>query len=69
MINFPLPSDLIPLEQAARRLSIPAGWLREEIEAGRLPVLRAGQVILVHVPTLARLLAERAMETGVRHGD
>lgn len=45
---------------AARCLRVPAGWLRDEIEAGRLPALIAGSRVLVHVPTVAAELAERA---------
>lgn len=53
-------SEPLPLHKAARCLRVPARWLREEIEAGRVPALRARRAILVHVPTVARLLAERA---------
>lgn len=54
------PSEPVPLNIAARCLRVPARWLREEIEANRLPALVAGRALLVHVPTVARLLAERA---------
>ncbi|HED53177.1 MAG TPA: hypothetical protein ENJ00_03130 [Phycisphaerales bacterium] len=54
------PTDPVPLNIAARCLRIPARWLRDEIQAGRLPALQAGRVVLVHVPTLAEALAERA---------
>ena len=54
-INEPLP-----VNKAARCLRVPARWLRDEIEAGRVPGLRAGRAVLIHVPTVARLLAERA---------
>ena len=54
------PSEPVPLNIAARCLRVPARWLREEIESGRLPALCAGRVHLVDVATLARLLAERA---------
>ena len=50
----------LPLNKAARYLCVPARWLRDEIEAGRLPGLCAERTILVHVPTVAKLLAERA---------
>lgn len=62
----PLPSEPLPLNIAARCLRIPAHWLRDEIEAGRIPALVAGRSVLVHAPTVAALLAERAKgETGV----
>ncbi len=58
-------SEVVSLPRAARILGVPAKWLREEIEAGRLPGLRAGrQTILVHTPTVAALLAERARDGG-----
>lgn len=56
------PSEPVPLNIAARCLRVPARWLREEIEAGRLPGLRADRVILVDVATVARLLSERARD-------
>ena len=54
------PSEPTPLNRAARLLRVPARWLREEIEAGRIPALVAGRATLVHVPTVAAILAERA---------
>jgi hypothetical protein len=50
----------LPVTKAARCLNVPAKWLRREIESGRLPGLQADNAILCHVPTLIRLLAERA---------
>jgi len=35
-------------------------WLRDEVEAGRIPALIAGRAVLVHVPTVATIIAERA---------
>lgn len=67
MVTKPLPTDPLPFNLAARCLRVPARWLRTEIEAGRLPALIAGTRILVHVPTVAAILAERAKsEVGVR---
>jgi hypothetical protein len=54
------PSDPVPLNLAARCLCVPARWLREEIDAGRIPALVAGRATLVHVETVAAILAERA---------
>jgi len=57
----------LPLNLAARCLRVPARWLRDEIDAGRIPALIAGRKALVHVPTVAALLAERARKgEGVR---
>ena len=52
--------EALPIVEAARRLGVPPAWLRGEIDAGQLPALKAGSAILVHVPTIAALLAERA---------
>ena len=57
--------EAVPLRIAARSLRVPAHWLRQEIEAGRLPALSAGKVVLVHVPTVRRMLDHRA-RTSVR---
>ena len=66
MVTNQLPSDPLPLNLAARCLRVPARWLRDEIEAGRIPALIAGRCALIHVPTVAALLAKRAKgEAGV----
>jgi len=68
MVNT-YPSEPLPLNLAARCLRIPARWLREEIDAGRVPALIAGRSVLVHVPTVAVLLADRAkLASGVSRG-
>lgn len=54
------PSEPLPLNRAARLLRVPARWLREEIDTGRIPALFAGRATLVHIPTVAVILAERA---------
>jgi len=57
---------LLPLPHAARRLRVPSKWLREEAEAGRIPHLKAGVRLLLHVPTVEKLLLRRATTGG--HG-
>ena len=66
MVTKQLPSDPLPLNLAARYLRVPADWLRDEIDAGRIPALIAGRSVLVHVPTVAVLLAERAVNHQAR---
>lgn len=61
------PNEPLPLHIAARHLRVPARWLRDEIESGRLPALRAGRTILIHVPTVAAALAERAKAERADH--
>lgn len=70
-----LSRDLHATATAARFLNVPARWLRAEALAGRLPHLRAGHRLLFHLPTVVRLLAERAAaqtpslgSEEVRHG-
>jgi hypothetical protein len=36
------PRGLLPLRRAARQVGVPAKWLREQAEAGKVPGLRAG---------------------------
>ena len=61
MRNQELPTEPLPLSKAAFCLRVPTRWLRAEIEAKRLPALIAGRAILVHVPTVAKILAQRAI--------
>jgi len=54
----------------ARRLGVPAEWLRAEANAGRIPCLRAGRVLLFNVSAVEATLAERARrlsEKGAAH--
>lgn len=54
------PRHAVPHSDAARFLGVKAAYLAAEIKAGRLPGLIAGETILVHVPTVAACLAQRA---------
>ena len=51
---------LFQIGAAARLLDVPQTWLRAEALAGRIPCLKAGGRILVHLPTVEQLLVERA---------
>lgn len=64
MMKTHYPKEPLPLNKAARCLRIPARWLRDEVDAGRLPGLKAGGTILIHVPTVARKLVQRAKGVG-----
>jgi len=62
-MNGHLPtSDLLPLNLVARRLRVPVKWLREEAEAGRVPALRAGNVLLCNPTAVEEVLLERARQ-------
>lgn len=52
--------DLVSLRVLARRLRVPAEWLRAEAEGNRLPAVKAHDALLFHYPTVVRILAERA---------
>jgi hypothetical protein len=54
------PALLTPLGSTARLLRVPAAWLRDEADAGRLPHLRAGNAYLFDVDLVERLLLDRA---------
>jgi hypothetical protein len=56
---------LMPLAAMARLLRVPARWLRAEAEAGRVPHLKAYNVLLFDPETVERLLLERARREGV----
>ncbi len=60
--------SLVPLGYAARRLHVPARWLRNEALAGRIPHLRAGNRIVFDAELVERILIERARTgQGVNH--
>lgn len=46
----------------ARRLRVPATWLRAEAEAGRIPHLRAGTALLFDPVVVERLIVARLNE-------
>ena len=56
------------LAAAARRLGVPARWLKSEAEAGRLPALRIGKRFLFNVAQVELALLQRA-ENGLRKND
>jgi hypothetical protein len=47
----------------ARRLRIPATWLRAEAEAGRIPHLRAGSALLFDPEVVERIVFDRMRES------
>ena len=56
-------SRYLSVPDTAAQLGVPAGWLREEIDAGRLPHLRAGRSMRCNPEAVAQALDERARET------
>jgi hypothetical protein len=49
--------EVVPL---AKRLGVPATWLRAEAEQGKLPCVNAGGVLLFNLQAVKRALAKRA---------
>jgi len=50
----------------ARRLRVPATWLRAEAEAGRIPHLRAGSAFLFDPEIVERIVFERLRELSTK---
>lgn len=55
-------NNLLKTGQMARCLGVPARWLREEAEAGRIPALKADNIFLFDPETVTRILTERAQK-------
>ena len=51
--------DLLSLPGAARRLGVPAKWLKAEAEADRVPHLRAGSRYLFDLGKLQEAIRQR----------
>jgi hypothetical protein len=47
----------------ARRLRVPATWLRAEAYAGRIPHLRAGRALLFDPEVVERVVLDRLRES------
>ena len=54
--------ELVTLHGLAKQLRLPAVWLKAEVEAGRIPVLRAGRRLLFNSEAVERVLLDRAAE-------
>ena len=48
------PPDLVGVAALARRLKIPAAWLKAETAAGRIPHLKAGRRLLFNLDAVKR---------------
>ena len=55
-----MPETFVPVSTAAIPLGVPSAWLKREVQAGRLPHLRAGRRVLVNVEAVRRALLERS---------
>lgn len=55
-------SELVTLRELAKRLGLSVAWLRAEVDAGRLPHLKAGKRLLFSVEAVRDHLIRRASE-------
>ena len=53
-------SKLLLIGPTARRFRVPVAWLRQEAEAGRVPHLKAGRVLLFDPEAVEAVLLDRA---------
>jgi hypothetical protein len=53
-------TNLLNIVGLARRLHLPAAWLKAEAKAARIPSLRAGRRFLFNPEAVERVLLERA---------
>jgi len=58
---------ILKLSHAARMYGVPVGWLKEQVEAGRIPAVRAGQIYLVKPKKVEEFLLQQA-EGGQTNG-
>jgi hypothetical protein len=61
-------SDLLSLSRMARRIGVPAAWLRAQADAGRVPCLRVGKRYLFHVCTVQEAVARMAANPNAKEG-
>lgn len=52
----------------ARRVRLPAKWLRDEADAGRIPHLKAGRSYLFDPQAVERVIANRLRALDVQGG-
>jgi excisionase family DNA binding protein len=50
----------ISIDGAANYLGVPRLWLRNEAKQGRIPFIKAGKVILVHLELVEKQLIEQS---------
>ena len=60
-----METQLLNLIGLANRLRLPANWLKQEADAGRLPCLKVGRKRRFNLTAVQAVLAKRAAEEGV----
>jgi excisionase family DNA binding protein len=51
---------ILKLGHVARMFGVPVGWLKEQVEAGKIPAVKAGTVYLVKPKKVEKFLLEQA---------
>ena len=51
---------ILKLGHAARMFGVPVGWLKEQVEARKIPAVRAGRVYLVTPKIVETFLLQQA---------
>ena len=60
-----METQLLNLIGLANRLRLPANWLKQEADAGRLPCLKVGRKRRFNLTAVQAVLAKRAAEEWV----
>ncbi|MHC4556056.1 MAG: helix-turn-helix domain-containing protein [Planctomycetota bacterium] len=53
---------ILKLNHAARMFGVPVSWLKDQVEAGKIPAVRAGTVYLVKPKKVETFLIQQAEE-------
>jgi len=53
---------IIKLNHAARMFGVPVGWLKEQVEQGKIPAVKAGKIYLVIPKKVEAFLLQQAEE-------
>jgi len=51
---------ILKLNHAARMFGVPVSWLKDQVEAGKIPAVRAGQIYLVKPEKVEAFLLQQA---------
>ena len=50
----------VNIDRAARYLGVPRHWLRDEAKQGRIPFIKTGKMIMVHLDMVEKELVEQS---------
>lgn len=64
MSYFPEPQSIVPIGRMADLIGVRADWLKDQAQAGRIPHLKAGRMLLFNPEAVIAALAEQAARGG-----